>query len=165
MAAFVAALLILTAKAKAAEGPATPVADVVLHSDGTLHGRVIGATAQQRVIFVRGEVLVAATATTPHGRFQVPELGDGLYRVIVEQPADFRAHYCRVWSPRRAPPVAATELHLPPTAPIVRGKPPASLRVKSLRQAAVWAGIVGGAVAAPVIYRSTLVENRLPASR
>ncbi len=128
-----------------ADVPELPqIVDVFVRPDGTLQGRVIssrselpsGSTAAMRVVLVKGRRTVAVATTGQHGIFTLQNLPAGTYQVIVDVPAE----------------------------PIVRGQPPRFFPVMSLQQAATVAVIATGAVAAPVIYHNTLIDNRVPAS-
>ena len=149
---------------------ADAVEDVVIGPDGLVRGRVAAGPATKgaqplRVRFVLGRRTVAVTATDPEGRFAARNLSGGLYRVVVEGPDRSNWRYCRLWPATIAPPCARALVTLPAGEPIVRGQRPLPFPIMSLRQAATVTGVVGGAIAVPLIYHNARSENRVPASR
>jgi hypothetical protein len=147
---------------------AEAITDVAVRPDGSLRGRVVGGPAGcemngLRVKVVRDRWTVAVTVTGRAGEFSVRNLPDGLYCVAVD--GGRRGwRFCRVWRWSSAPPGARGELNVPAGGPLVRGQSLKSFPMASLPQAATVAVFAAGAIAAPVIYHNTLMQNRIPAS-
>jgi len=150
--------------------PSDAVDKVTVHRDGGLRGRVLGGTAPaelggRRVSFVLGQRTVAATVTAADGRFGVRNLPGGLYRVVVDGGRVSRARWVRVLeSSASVATRRADEIRVPLSGPTVRGQRPSPFPIMSLQQAATVGGIAAGAVAVPVVYHNTLMDNRVPAS-
>lgn len=151
---------------------AETVEQVSLGPEGVLRGRVVDVTngvvcdqvAGLRVSLVCGHRVVAVTTTDAEGRFAVQNLPAERYTVVVHAAGTVHRRFCRVWSPRAAPRQAVGRITVPLGGPVVRGNGPSPFPIMTLRQAAVVVGIAGGAIAAPVIYHNTRIDNRVPAS-
>jgi len=159
------------------------IEDVMIDPDGNLRGRVIargmpGELTGVRVQVVAGRRVVAVAATDAQGRFVVQHLPQGLYRIMAEGPGLMSGGRCfRVWPAATAPPRALDEIALLPAAdvlgraavsengPIVRGQHAFLFPIMSLRQAATITGVAAGAIAAPIIYHNTRLDNKVSASR
>lgn len=165
-------LTLLTAPTSAAEPTPSPapqlVRDVALGPDGILRGRVFAPST--RPLWVRiepagGPRNAGATVAVDQGRFAVAGLRRGMYHVSLGGGPASVAQVYRVWEAGIAPPAAAAEMILvagPPA--VVRGQRPVTMPAVSLKQAALYSGIVAGAVATPIIYHNARTQNRVPAS-
>ncbi|HUT12133.1 MAG TPA: carboxypeptidase-like regulatory domain-containing protein [Thermoguttaceae bacterium] len=148
------------------------VVDVSLLPDGALSGRVVDfgtAPGQDNVAAVQVELLtgrrtVALARTDRHGRFGFENVRPGPYQIVVRSGDGPSRWFLRAWSASSAPPHAQKEIVVSIGGLIVRGQHPIVLPVVSLRQAATVTGLVAGAVAAPMIYHNSLVDNRVPTS-
>jgi hypothetical protein len=148
------------------------VADVSLRPDGALTGRVVDFDAvsdQEHVAAVEVELIadrqtVARASTDRYGRFVFENVRPGPYQIVVRCGGSSSWWFCRAWPASSAPPHAQQEVVVPIGGPIVRGQHPIVLPVLSLPQAATVTGLVAGAVAAPMIYHNSLVDNRVPTS-
>lgn len=141
------------------------IADVALRPDGVLEGQVASATnglpaqtlAGLPVSVLRGPQSIATTITDAHGRFSVPDLPGGLYRVVVETPREPSWRFYRVWTSAGAPPHAADRASMPIGEDLVRGQSP--LPVPSASQAATIAALAAGAIAAPIVYHGVKQDD------
>jgi len=156
------------------------VNDVVVQPSGVLRGRVFGRSADPsssaglRVTLIGPRQTRAVTSTGTLGEFAFRNVPWGVYLVVVEGPSQQgprQQSWCcyRVWTARAAPPRAAGEMLVQldgrtVRGPIVRGQLPNAFPIMSLPQAATVLGIAVGAVATPVIYHNTLLDNRVPVS-
>ena len=159
------------------DGSNESVWDVVVDSDGRLHGRVLaprtaaspGPPAGISVNLLRDGQAIAAATTDVDGRFAVDVPSAGLYRVVVQRGGASSQRTCRLWTPTAAPPRTPREILLPlgnpPARTLVRGqRGPSPFPITSLEQAATVTGLAVGAIAAPMIYHNTLQDNRVPVS-
>jgi hypothetical protein len=111
---------------------------------------------------LRDGKVVAETRTEQAGRFAVSHLRGGKYVLAVTRADREQWSFYRVWTPKAAPPKANAVARLVPGEGIVRGQGP--LPAVSFSEAALMAGVVAGAVAAPIIYHNAQKSNRIPAS-
>lgn len=139
--------------------------DVVLAEGGVLLGR-IGDTALNRngrktkVVLTGQDRLGSVASTDAEGRFAFRGLRPGLYQLATQ---DGRATcLCRAWRPEAAPPLASPTLHWNPRSVTARGQIP--MPFTNLRNTFAIGGVVGGAIAAPIIYNNAKMQNRVPAS-
>lgn len=150
---------------------AVRVNDVVL-CGGVLHGIVLpprtvagsdsmSPVAGLRVAVIRDGRVVAETKTDGAGRFAVSHLRGGNYTLAVARGDRVEWSPFRAWTEKAAPPKAFRVAQLAP-AGVVRGQ--GALPAVSFSEAALMAGVVGGAVAAPIIYHNAQKSNRVPAS-
>jgi len=157
---------------RAAATAARPVLvqDVVLDR-GVLHGVIVPDPAEPdrgrtvagvRVAALRDGEAVAETRSDAAGRFTLSGLRGGRYAIVVARPGRVESNYLRVWTPGAAPPKASAVARLVPGGGIVLGQGP--LPAVSFSEAALIAGVVAGAVAAPIIYHNAQKSNRVPAS-
>jgi hypothetical protein len=146
-------------------------ADVVLRAGGVMHGVVVTgssvstaekAVAGVRLVLLRGGKVVAEAKSDEAGRFSVSGLSGGQYVIAIRHHGNVCWHLCRVWSPGTAPPKASGVSRFVLGEGIVRGQGP--LPTVSFSEAALMAGVVAGAVAAPIIYHNAQKSNRVPAS-
>ncbi len=146
-------------------------ADVVLQPGGVLQGVLAPSHSHPasgpslkgvRVALLRDGKLVAETKTGKSGRFTVSSLSGGKYVVAVMHQGYVHWHLHRLWSPGTSPPKASALARITLKEGIVRGQGP--LPAVSFSEAALMAGVVVGAVAAPVIYHNAQQSNRVPAS-
>lgn len=146
-------------------------ADVVLHAGGVLRGVVlssleagkpVGAVAGVRVAVLRGGKLVAESKSDSRGRFAVSNLSGGKYVIVVAGQTGVEWVLCRAWTPGTAPPKASPVARVALGEGVVRGQGP--LPAVKFSEAALMAGVVVGAVAAPIIYHNSQKSNRVPAS-
>jgi len=141
-------------------------ADVVLESGGTLHGVVQSATkapaADSRVTLICDNKVIAEAKCDRLGRFAVSNLRGGKYFVAVAGENGIEWNSYRVWTPKAAPPKAGSVANVTLGNGLVRGQGP--LPSVKFPEAALMAGVVVGAIAAPVIYHNSQKSNRIPAS-
>ncbi len=150
---------------------AASVEHAVIGPDGVLRGQVQDVSgsidsakvAGLQVRLARGQQVIASTTTDSRGKFALQNLRAGPYTVMVNGSGASSWQGCQVWTARTAPPQVGRELHVPLSG-LVRGQPLSPFPIMSLRQAAVVGGIAGGAIAAPVIFHNTVIDNRGPAS-
>jgi len=147
-------------------------ADVRLRPDGALTGRLVDAgnvpgqqdAASAEVELIADRQRVALAATDRQGRFIFENVRPGPYQIVVRRGGPLNWWYFRAWAASSAPPHAQQEVIVPIGGPIVRGQHPIVLPMLSLPQAATITGLAAGAVAAPMIYHNSLVDNRVPTS-
>lgn len=120
------------------------------------------AVANLRVALLHNGHAMALTRTDRSGRFALTNLSPGRYQVLVDTPKSATCLTCRVWAPSSAPPTARHSVDLMLGEGIVRGQGP--FPILSFPQAAALTGVVGGAIAAPVIYHNVKTANRGPSS-
>jgi hypothetical protein len=148
------------------------VKDVIVSSGGLLRGRVVDASGSRlpsdaaglRVKLLRGRETVAVTVTNRQGEFALQNICGGLYLLVVDGRGLPSCRFYRVWTSPAAPPQAPSEMNVPIGGPVLRGQYPTPFPITSLRQAAIVTGIGAGAIAAPVIYYNTQLDNRVPRS-
>ena len=159
--------------AELSNSAAAAIEDIAISQYGVVRGRVLVGSASKRptglcVKFVRDGRAVAMAAIDPDGRFAVRNVPAGFYRVVVEGSGTSVWRFYRLWYAEAAPPSARSEIASltvePLTGPIVRGQRSMPFPIMSLRQAAAVTAIVGGAIAAPLIYHNARKSNRVPAS-
>ncbi len=147
-----------------------PVDDVVLRG-GTLYGVVVAdatapgegkAVARTPVVLLHDGKVVAEVRTDQAGRFAVTRLRGGKYVLAVSRGDRVEWSVYRAWTPSSAPPKASAVARLVSGKGVVRGQGP--LPGVSFSETALMAGVVVGAVAAPVIYHNAQQSNRVPAS-
>ena len=150
---------------------AIAVCDAVLCEGGVLQGVVLSASTVSgvsrpvvgvRVSLLREGKIVAESVSGQLGRFTVSGLRGGKYVIAVAYEKGVEWALCRVWTPGAAPPKAMAVVRVTLGSGLVRGQGPVSS--VSFSEAALMAGVVVGAVAAPVIYHNTQKSNRVPAS-
>ena len=148
-----------------------PVADVALGAGGVLHGVVFSPLGGQTVrtpvagtpvAILREGRLVAEVRSDSQGRFAVSKLRGGVYAMTVAGEGGVEWTFCRAWSPGAAPPKAGQIARVALGEGVVRGQGP--LPAVKFSEAALMAGVVVGAVAAPIIYHNAQKSNRVPAS-
>jgi len=171
---FLGLVLLERACAAALPGFVDAVVDVSLRPDGSLTGRVVdfsggGQDNQDNVAVAQVELLggrqtVALDRTDRQGQFRFENVRPGPYRLVVRRGGESTRWFIRAWSVSSAPPHAKQGMVVPVGGLIVRGQHAIVLPAVSLRQAATVTGLVAGAVAAPMIYHNSLVDNRVPAS-
>jgi hypothetical protein len=162
--------LALLPKPTLADDVQPPVSlDVALQGrDGRLCGRVVAEgkgdanVAGVTVAVMRDGKVVARTRTDRAGAFSVSCLPGGNYAVGVAGREGVRWNLCRLWTPQAAPPQALAEARLGLGGHVVRGQGPFSSAI--FTESALMAGVVVGAVAAPIIYHNAQRSNRVPAS-
>ncbi len=146
------------------------VQDVVV-DNGVLHGMIVADPAERdrreavagvRVAALRDGEVVAEARSDAGGRFALSNLRGGRYAIVVARPGRVESNHFRVWTPGAAPPKASAVARLIPGGGIARGQGP--LPAVSFSEAAIIAGVVAGAVAAPIIYHNAQKSNRVPAS-
>lgn len=147
------------------------VADVALAPGGVLHGVVVSPLGGQsphtpragaRVAILREGRLVAEVRSDSQGRFAVSKLQGGVYAMAVAGERGVEWTFCRAWSPGAAPPKAGGVARVALGDGVLRGQGP--LPSVKFSEAALMAGVVVGAVAAPIIYHNAQKSNRVPAS-
>lgn len=167
----VAQLPTLEGKAVASRGRSLVVADVALGAGGVLRGVLLSSRDVQgarvpapgsRVTLLREGRLVAEVRTDSQGRFAVSNLRGGTYAMAVAGEEGLEWTFCRAWSPGAAPPRAGQVARVALGEGVVRGQGP--LPSVKFSEAALMAGVVVGAVAAPIIYHNAQKSNRVPAS-
>ena len=141
------------------------IRDVALDIDGVLHGVAVtseGVPADAVTVTLwQRDREVSRAKTDAFGRFSVAGLRGGVY----EAKAGRGTYLYRIWLARTAPPDAKSLAVVVVTGDaIVRGQAAMPMPVVSLPQAAAIAGVVGGAIAIPVIYHNMVIDNRVPVS-
>ena len=145
------------------------IADVVLQTRGVLHGVVRSGTkdsgrsvAGVRVVLARDGRMVAESKSDRFGRFRFSGLRGGVHVLAVVGERGVELNLCRVWAEGASPPKASDVAQVTLGEGIVRGQGP--LPSVKFSEAALMAGVVVGAVAAPIIYHNAQKSNRVPAS-
>lgn len=166
--AFAAVVLCsVPAESKEASGtPFMPVYDVVLGEGGLLLGHLLDTDPDSQRRHLQAVVLSGATgpgtaaSTGRDGRFGFRGVVPGVYRLTTE---DGRTScLCRAWNRGAAPLNASSVLVWDTRATAVRGQIP--MPFTNLRNTAAIGAVVGGAIAAPIIYNNARMQNRIPAS-
>ena len=98
-------------------------ADIALTPTGVLRGSVFTPNGKHidgaTVAIVQGEEVITHTQTDQSGTFTVPELGAGVYQVVVGAT---HGAPVRVWTAETAPPSAHTRAIFVVGKPVVRGQ-------------------------------------------
>ena len=152
---------------------AAATTDVALHQGGVLRGVVLSpppspdpktttATPGVRVVLIQGGKAIAEARPDTQGRFTVSGLRGGSYVIAVAGPQGTTSSAIRAWTPAAAPPKATSLVQIAPGRNTIRAQGP--VPAVSFSEAALVAGVVTGAVAAPVIYHNSQQSNRVPAS-
>lgn len=145
--------------------------DVALYAEGVLRGVVlsrspvsdtVAAVGGKRIVLLRDGKVVAETRSDQAGRFVVSHLRGGKYVIATADQDGVEWSLHRLWVPGTAPPKANAVARVVLGEGVVRGQGP--LPAVSFSEAALMAGVVAGAVAAPVIYHNAQKSNRVPAS-
>jgi hypothetical protein len=138
--------------------PAIPLSQAGEGSFGTLSKSCAGL----EVRLIHAGQVVAQTRTDAWGRFSVANLRGGVYQVLAGSQVIQSERFCRLWTAKAAPPSARSALALPLADPVVRGQ--LTIPAITFPQAALFTGIVAGAVAPPIIYGKAQHDNRVPTS-
>ncbi len=152
---------------------AAVVSDVALHHGGVLRGAVLSppsgtklktatATAGTRVVLIQGGKAIAEARSDAQGRFAISGLRGGSYVIAVAGPQGTTSRAIRAWTTTAAPPKASSLAQVVLGQETVRAQGP--VPAVSFSEAALVAGVVVGAVAAPIIYHNSQQSNRVPAS-
>lgn len=138
--------------------------DVVLSQGGLLQGRIpLPTTSSEKplsrtVLLLDGRNKPVAATTDSKGRFAFRGVRPGVYQL--------RAHdgsvpcICRTWSRGAAPPQATGTLVWNPYNVTVRGQFPVPFT--NFRNTVAVGGLLGGAIAAPIIYNNAKNQNKVP---
>lgn len=139
-----------------AAAPAVAPSDVVLHDGGVLVGQVVDAQgvaqAMATVTLANHEREIAQVRADHEGKFNVPGLQGGVYRIASRGQESFY----RVWAPNTAPPVAQQGVTLVVGQDVVRGQygapqgPFTSVAQWIADHPIITAGVIGAAIAIPV---------------
>lgn len=152
---------------------AVAATDVVLHRGGVLRGIVLPSPSSPklettpakpglRIVLIQGGKVIAEAHADAQGRFAVTGLRGGSYVIAVAGPQGTACRAIRAWTATAAPPKASSLAQVVLGQGTVRAHGPAP--AVSFSEAALVAGVVVGAVAAPIIYHNSQQSNRAPAS-
>lgn len=154
------------------------VHDIELKSGHFFRGQLPGdAFPQSRqgvwVRFFKENRLIAETRTDRQGRFTLRYLPTGTGVLAVSEGQVTKACFCRLWAPGTAPQKPDPGLNTPTTTLQSRAStPPLIARaqgfhvfpVMSFKQVATVVGVVGGAIAVPVIWHNIEQDHKSPVS-
>ena len=117
-------------------------------------------TPSKTVFLFYGRNKSAAAAVDSHGRFAFRGVRPGVYELRTGDGAV--SCICRAWNSKAAPPQAAGTLRWNPYAATVRGQFPVPFT--NFGNTVAVGGLVGGAIAAPIIYNNAKKQNKIPAT-
>ncbi|MBN1911660.1 MAG: hypothetical protein JW818_18100 [Pirellulales bacterium] len=143
------------------------VQDIALRPGGVMRGRLVGdpnevaSVAGRRILLIHQGQVLGETISDEQGRFLLQRLPSGIVELMLDSPDQPRRLFCRLWAPGTAPAGFAHELAVSTTQPVIRGQNP--FLTMGFPNAATWAGIATGAVAAPVIYHNLQQQYKAPA--
>ena len=169
------AFAVETAKRSVSPKPeATTVDDCVLGPGGVLQGRLLTedrpaikdgskTVAGRSIRLFYGDRFVGMTKTDSRGNFALQRLHRGVVTVVAETGQGLGVRTCRLWDATTAPPGANAFLKILPSESVFRAQG-FSMPAVGIRQAAIIGGIVGGAVAVPVVQNAIEKDNPAPNS-
>lgn len=146
----------LLSPAAMAATPQVAPSDVVLHEGGLLIGQVVdaqgAAQALATVTLANHEGEIARVRADQEGKFSVPGLQGGVYRIASRGQESFY----RVWAPNTAPPIAQQGVTLVVGQDVVRGQygyspgPFTSIAQWIADHPIITAGVIAAAIAIPI---------------
>lgn len=149
--------------------PAEMPVDVMLKPEGVLAGRLLqpgNTTAApdfgSLVLLVSQGRVVAETAMAPDGSFIMQNIAPGHYEVVVPASGERHTWHCRMGSEGVKPADPAQGVNSARTESLVRAQ--TSRAAATLAEVAAGAGIVGGLIAAPIVYGEGIRSRDIPAS-
>ena len=117
--------------------------------------------------FDRKNRLIAETRTDRWGQFSLYYLPAGTGTLMVGSGQTAKVCFCRLWTPGTAPPAsnnANPRSAGPPSSSVARGQNFHAFPTMSFKEVATVAGVVGGAVGAPLIWHNIQQDHKAPVS-
>lgn len=118
---------------------------------------------QVRIRFFRNNRLIAETKADSKGRFTLRYLPTGTGVLAVSAKGATKICFCRLWSPGTAPPLRINP-NEPKTSVTARAQGLHVFPSMSFQQVATTLGVVGGAIATPVMWHNIQQDHKAPIS-